>query len=77
MALASPTPPAGDVLNLLRLPEVKRRTGKSRSDIYRAIASGRFPRPIKIGDRASAWLAAEVDSWIVSRVAERDGRPQS
>lgn len=48
---------------LLRLPEVLRRTGMSRSWIYKAIACGAFPKHHKIG-RASAWHAAEVDAWI-------------
>ena len=57
---------------LLRLPEVESATGKKRSAIYAEIQAGTFPRPVKIGTRASAWVAAEVQSWIASRIAERD-----
>jgi prophage regulatory protein len=66
---ATPTPGA---LILERLPQVKARTGLGRSEIYRRIAAGNFPSPIKLGERASAWNAAEVDSWIISRIALRD-----
>lgn len=59
-------------LTLERLPQVKARTGLSRSEIYRRIALGDFPRPIKLGERASAWSAAEVDAWIAQRIAARD-----
>ena len=59
-------------LTLERLPAVKARTSMSRSEIYRRIALGDFPRPIKIGERASAWNSAEVDEWIASRIAARD-----
>jgi prophage regulatory protein len=58
---------------LLRLTEVKGRTGKSASSIYEAIAAGQFPRPIKVGPRTSAWVEAEVDAWIEDRIRERDG----
>lgn len=57
---------------LLRLPEVENATGKKRSAIYAEISAGTFPAPVKIGARASAWVAAEVQSWIASRIAERD-----
>ncbi|MFA5899705.1 MAG: AlpA family phage regulatory protein [Hyphomicrobium sp.] len=51
--------------------EVKRRTSKCRSDIYREIAKGTFPAPVKLGERASAWLEHEVAAWIAGRVAAR------
>lgn len=61
-------------LVLERLPSVKKRTGKSRTTIYRDIAAGTFPRPLKIGERASAWDSREVDAWIAARIAERDAK---
>lgn len=68
------TAPATGVLILERLPAVKARTGLSRSEIYRRVQTGGFPAPIKLGERASAWSASEVDSWIAARIAERDGK---
>lgn len=64
------------VLTLERLPVVKARTGMSRSEIYRRIALGDFPRPIKIGSRASAWVSDEVSAFIASRIALRDQGPK-
>ena len=61
-------------LTLERLPAVKARTGMSRSEIYRRIALGDFPRPIKLGERASAWPEHEVTAWIASRIAARDAK---
>lgn len=61
-------------LILERLPQVKARTGLSRSELYRRIATGDFPRPVKLGERASAWSAAEVDRWIAERIAARDAK---
>jgi len=57
---------------VLRLPAVEERTGLGRSWIYDAVATGRFPRPIAIGKRASGWLEHEIEAWVDERVAERD-----
>lgn len=59
---------------LLRLPAVIDRTGLSRSSIYRHEAAGAFPKRIKLGEHASAWLAADVDRWIAERVAASRGQ---
>lgn len=59
---------------LVRLPEVKAHTGLSRSELYRRIAQGTFPAPVKIGARASAWSSAEIERWKAERIAERDAK---
>ena len=68
------TAPAEGELRFERLPKVKARTGFSRSEIYRRIAAGSFPAPVKIGERASAWDSREIDKWIADRIADRDAR---
>jgi prophage regulatory protein len=55
---------------LLRVPAVLERIGLRRTCLYRHIASGEFPRPVKLG-RASAWPESEVRAWIAARKAER------
>ena len=65
---------ASSELRLERLPQVKARTGLSRSEIYRRIAANDFPPPVKLGERASAWSSAEVDYWIEARIAARNAR---
>ena len=40
---------------LLRRPEVEKLTGLARATIYQKMATGDFPRPVKIGVRAVAW----------------------
>ena len=54
---------------LLRLPEVRARTGLSRASIYAAIKRGEFPEPIALGARAVAWPASLVDQWVQARIA--------
>ncbi len=47
-----------------RLRDVMRITALSRSTIYRRIAEGRFPAPVHLGGRASAWPCASLQLWI-------------
>jgi len=56
---------------LLRLREVIKRTGLSRSAIYLAIQRGLFPKQIKLSLRSAAWLESEVEQWIAQRVELR------
>jgi len=51
----------------LRLPAVIERTALSRSSIYRLVQLGRFPEPIKLSERASAWRESDVTAWLESR----------
>ncbi len=55
-------------LAILRLPDVKTRTGLSRSTIYLRVAMGSFPRPVHLGDRAIGWVESEVTSWIAEQI---------
>lgn len=50
------------------------RENKSRSSIYREIAEGTHPRPVRIGARRIGFVESEIDALIASRIAERDGR---
>ena len=52
---------------LLRLPDVLRLVGVSRSTLYKMISMHDFPAPVRIGRRAVAWPACEVFAWIESR----------
>jgi len=55
---------------ILRLPEVIKLTGRSRSSIYAGIKDGSFVQPIKLGPRAIGFLEKEVDEWIEGRVEQ-------
>ena len=60
--------PATQQYRLLKISEVENLTGKSRTSIY---SDPTFPRPVKIGPRASAWVESEVMAWIESCIATR------
>ena len=57
---------------ILRLAEVKQRTGRPTSSIYDSISKGEFPRPVPLGPKAVGWLESEIDLYIEQCVAERD-----
>ncbi|HBE9081107.1 AlpA family transcriptional regulator [Serratia fonticola] len=56
--------------NLIRLPDVQRRTGYSKAWIYRLMSQGKFPTSVKIGTRAIAFVESEIDEWVNERIAE-------
>ena len=60
------------MVRLIKLPEVKSRTGNSKSHIYDLSKKGLFPKPVKLSAHSSAWVESEVDQWIDDRIAERD-----
>ena len=55
---------------LLRLPKVLSRTGLGRSTLYRLVATGDFPAPIKLTKRSIAWPDSSVEEWIQEKTAE-------
>ncbi|CAB3786499.1 helix-turn-helix transcriptional regulator [Paraburkholderia fynbosensis] len=64
----------GTKVRLIRLREVRMRVGLGASTVYRYLAAGKFPRPVKIGGGRVAWLESEIDAWIASRAeATRHG----
>jgi prophage regulatory protein len=56
----------------MRLPEVRERVGLSSTMIYRLVGLGRFPKQVKISERASRWIESEVEAFMVERAAARD-----
>ena len=58
---------------IIRLPAVLQVTGLSRSTLYELDKAGKFPTKVQLSTRAVGWVQDEVDSWIASRVAARDG----
>ncbi|WP_144373378.1 helix-turn-helix transcriptional regulator [Vogesella urethralis] len=65
---------------LLRLPQLICKTGLGKSAIYARITPNpkrpndydpTFPKPVKLGGRAVAWLESEVNTWIAEQAASR------
>lgn len=53
--------------SLLRRPEVETRTGLSRSTIYDWMKRGKFPQPVKLGERLVAWREGDITQWLETR----------
>ena len=61
---------ANMVNSILRLPDVKARTGLSRSTIYLRISNDDFPEPISLGGRAVGWLESEINDWLDAKIQD-------
>jgi len=56
-------------LRILREPEVLERVGLGHTRLWELERAGKFPRRIKISDRACGWIEQEVQEFIQARVA--------
>ena len=56
-------------MTILRIKDVTRITGLSRSTIYLLIDRGQFPKQVRLGARAVGWREADVLAWLESREA--------
>jgi prophage regulatory protein len=55
----------------MKLKEVIKTTGLSRSSIYAYMSKGEFPKPIQLGARAVGWIEEEVREWLQERLNAR------
>jgi predicted DNA-binding transcriptional regulator AlpA len=43
------------------------------STLYRGVAAGRYPKPVRIGPNTSRWLRSECQAALNCLISERDG----
>ena len=55
---------------LLRLPQVLALMPVSRSAWWAGCKSGRYPKPVKLGPRTTAWRAADIAALLEKLTAE-------
>ncbi len=53
---------AGKKRGFMRLPQVLEILPISKSTWWKGIREGRFPKPVKLSERTSAWSRAEIDA---------------
>lgn len=58
---------------VLPIEEVLNRTGLSRRTLYNEISEGRFPKPVQLTTRRVGWPETEVETFLTSKIAARDG----
>lgn len=48
----------------IRLPEVLKIIPVGKSTWWAGVKSGRFPAPVKLGKRITAWSVEEIQNWV-------------
>jgi len=66
------TTPAASLHAILRLPDVVRETGLSRSTVWQHSKRGLLPRPVKLTARTVGWPASEIAAVNAARIAGTD-----
>ncbi|MFM0463063.1 AlpA family transcriptional regulator [Paraburkholderia sediminicola] len=65
------TPEPNKMDQVMRMKDVVKKIGLCRATIYAMINRGEFPRPIRIGERATGWSESELEVWLARRAAAR------
>ena len=55
--------------NIIRLPDVIKKCGLSKSTIYLMISKDEFPESISLGERSVGWIESEIDQWLEEKIA--------
>lgn len=58
------TPP-----KFLKMTDVVERVSLARNTISRLVKSGEFPQPVKLSRSRSAFVEAEINAWMLQRMA--------
>ena len=48
-------------MRFFRIRDVEKFSGLSRASIYRLMHEGKFPRPVRLGERAVAWTIDDLE----------------
>lgn len=56
---------SGSPMRVIRYPELHRKIGLCRTQIWRLEKEGKFPRSITLGSNSKGWLEHEVDAWLL------------
>jgi prophage regulatory protein len=54
-------------MRFFRIRDVEKFSGLSRASIYRLMREGKFPRPVRLGERAVAWTIDDLETWAENR----------
>jgi prophage regulatory protein len=60
-------PPSAGSSGYLRIKDVVKRVPVARSTIWLWVADGKFPRPVKLSERVTAWPVASIERWEAER----------
>jgi len=54
--------------SIIRIKTVEARTGLRKTTIYDYVRAGKFPPPVRIGNRATGFIESEVNDWIAKQI---------
>ena len=57
----------------VRLPQILSVIPVSASSWWRGVKSGKYPGPVKLGERTTAWRVADIRELILSLSEKREG----
>ncbi len=63
-------PDKTSLTGLYRLPKVVELTGLPAPTVWRKAREGSFPKPVKVSERITCWIAQEIHGWIEDRISE-------
>jgi prophage regulatory protein len=43
----------------------------SRVHVGRMVKEGRFPKPVKLGEKENCWIESEIEDWLAERIRAR------
>jgi prophage regulatory protein len=67
-----PAVTVNELQRFLRWNQLKQVVPFSRVTIWRWVREGMFPKPVHLGKRGTAWIAAEIEQWIAERAEARN-----
>lgn len=56
---------------LIRMKDVLQRISLSKTEVYRRIKAGTFPKQVRLGLSRIAFVEAEIDQWVQERSDDR------
>ena len=65
------TPPIAGSAGYLRLKDVVKRVPVAKSTIWLWVSDGRFPAPVKLSERVTAWPVSSIERWEAERQAPK------
>ena len=51
---------------IIRREEVTRLTGIARATLYKLVKEGKFPAPLRLGERSVGWRLSDIDEWLAA-----------
>lgn len=58
-------------INILRIDGASRKTGLSKSSIWKGVKAKTFPAPLELGPKARGWRESDIEEWLQSRPVAR------